>query len=105
MAPRPTEITLLAKMMAPGGDDMDDAKELARDMIEALDKVRLEREQWVISVRNGSKSPVTTIGPFGTKNQAMKGTAKLAFDDDPDTTPGVGWIVHRMYQPTWLDKY
>lgn len=102
MAPRPTEITAVAKILDPSLSD--DAKIMAREIIEKMDELRLEREQWIVSIRNGAASPVVSTGPWTTKNQAMKAAAKVAFVDDPNTTPGVGWFVHRMMPPPWLDS-
>lgn len=103
MAPRPTEITLVAKMMDPEASE--DAKALARDIIEALDAARADREWWLVSARTLKDGPTLTIGPFSTKNQALKASGRVAFADDPATTPGLGLMVHKMQPPTWLDRW
>lgn len=103
MAPRPTEITLVAKMMDP--ECSDDAKALARDIIEALDEARSDREAWLVSARTLRNGPSLTVGPFSTKNQAVKAASKIAFADDPNTTPGLGYLIHKMNPPSWLNKY
>lgn len=100
---RPTEITLLAKMMDPTASE--DAKALAREMIEALDESRTERDQWIITARTLKDGPVVTVGPFNTKNAAMKAAKKLSFADNPESTPGLGMLIHQMKHPVWLDKY
>lgn len=103
MAPRPTEVKLVAKMMDP--DVSEDAMELARNIIDALDAARADREQWLVSARTMREGPTLTVGPWSTKNQALKAAGKIAFADDPNSTPGLGWLVHKMYPPGWLDKY
>jgi hypothetical protein len=102
MAVRPTEIKLVAKMMDP--DISDEAKALAKEIIVALDTARQENDQWSIMARTMKGGPYLAIGPFSTKNQAMKGLKRVAFADDPMTTPGVGAWVGKMYQPPWLDR-
>lgn len=102
MAPRPTEITLVAKMMDP--DVSEDAKELARNIIDALDAARTDREWWLVSARTIRNGPTLTVGPYSTKNQAIKAAGKIAFADDPAKFPGLGWMVHKMNSPTWLDS-
>lgn len=101
MAVRPTEVKLVAKLMDP--ELSDEAKALAKEIIEALDEARLEREQWGIATRTMKNGPTLLIGPFSTKNQAVKAFGKVAFVDDPNTTPGVGGYITKMYQPAWLD--
>lgn len=103
MAPRPTEINLVAKMMDP--ECSEDAKALARDIIEALDESRADREWWLVSARTLKDAPTITVGPFSTKNQAMKAASRIAFADDPATTPGLGALIHNMKPPAWLDKW
>lgn len=108
MAPRPTEVTLLAKLMLPPGyskDQLEDAKVLAKEMITKLDESRQDVEQWILSAKTSSKGPSISVGPWTTKNQAVKAASKLAFDDDPNTTPGVGYLIHRLQHPVWLDKW
>lgn len=103
MAPRPTEVKLVAKMMDP--DVSQESMDLARDIIEALDEARQDREYWLLSARTLKDAPTITVGPFSTKNQALKAASRLAFADDPATTPGVGALIHNMKPPVWLDKY
>lgn len=103
MAPRPTEINLVASMMDP--ECSDDAKALARDIIEALDESRSDREWWLVSARTLRDGPAVTVGPYSTRNQALKAASRLAFADDPNTTPGLGYLVHMMKPPTWLEKW
>lgn len=102
MAPRPTEVSLVAKMMDPEASD--DAKDLARDIIDALDEARSDREWWLVSARTIKDGPSITVGPYSTRNQAVKAASKIAFADDPNTTPGLGYLVHKMNPPSWLDK-
>lgn len=102
MAPRPTEVTLVAKIMDP--DVSEDAKELARNIIDALDAAREDREWWVVSARTIRNGPTLTIGPYSTKNQALKAAGKIAFADDPTQHAGLGWMVHNMKPPNWLES-
>lgn len=101
MAPRPTEVKLLAKMMDP--DVSDDALALAKDMIEALDKSREDRDSWLASARTMKGGPIVTVGPFSTQTQAMKAMGKIPFADDPATTEGLGAMIHKMHPPKWLE--
>ena len=91
----------MAKMMDP--DASDDAKALARDIIDALDAARADREWWLVSARTIRDGPAITVGPYSTKNQAMRAAQKIAFADDPMTTPGLGYLVYKMNPPAWLD--
>lgn len=79
----------------------EDALALARDMIEALDDARQDREQWVASARLLHNGPMISIGPYSTKNQALKALGRLSA---ADSGPDVGGLVHRMNSPAWLDK-
>lgn len=100
---RPTEVNLLAKMMDP--EVSDDAKALAKDMVDALDEARSDRDYWLVSARTMRDGPALTVGPFSTKNQAVKAASKLAFADDPNLTPGLGYLIHKMNPPSWLEKW
>ena len=97
---RPTEVKLVAQIL--DSEASDEAREMAKEIIEVIDKSRTNLEQWVLSFKVSAKSPVITVGPWTTKNQALKATKLICFDDDPMTTPGVGWYVHKMNTPTWL---
>lgn len=101
MAPRPTEVTLLAKMMDP--DLSDDAKALAKDMIEALDKAREDRDQWIVTARTMVGGPIITVGPFSTMLQAGKAMKKISFVDLDGE--GVGAMFLNMKPVSWINKY
>lgn len=101
MAPRPTEVTLVAKIMDP--EVSDEAKEMARNIIDALDAARADREWWLVSARTLRNGPTLTVGPYSTRNQALKAAGRIAFADDPNQHPGLGWMVHNMKPPSWLD--
>jgi len=101
MAPRPTEVTLLAKMMDP--DVSPDAKDLAKDMIEALDKAREDRDQWIVTARTMTGGPIVTVGPFSTMLQASKAMKKISFVDTEGE--GVGAMILNMKPVSWIDKY
>jgi hypothetical protein len=83
----------------------DDAKSLARDIIDALDEARSDREWWLVSARTLKDGPSITVGPYSTRNQALKAASRIAFADDPATTPGLGYLVHMMKPPSWLDRF
>ncbi len=102
MAPRPTEIRKVAELMDPSGSE--ESKALALEIINALDAMRLDRDQWIVGFRSSQNTPNTFMGPWSTKNQAMRAAAKVAFLENPETTPGVGWVVSKMYGPTWIDS-
>jgi phosphoribosylcarboxyaminoimidazole (NCAIR) mutase len=93
-------VKLLAKMMDPTCSD--DALDLAKEMIEALDASRTKRDMWIVSARTMKNAPVITVGVFSTKNQAMKAASTIPFCDDPEVTPGVGALIHNMKPPEWL---
>jgi len=97
---RPTEIKLLAKMMDP--ECSDDAQDLAKEMIEALDVSRIKHDAWIVSARTMKGAPIINVGTFNTKKQAMKAASTLPFVDDPETTPGCGALIMRMYSKDWL---
>ncbi len=102
MSPRITEVKLLATMMDPACSD--DAQDLARSMIEALDESRTKRDMWIVSARTMKKAPIINVGVYSTKNQAMKAAKGIPFLDDPETTEGVGCLIMPMRSPAWLDK-
>jgi len=66
---------------------------------------REDREYWLVSARTMRDGPALTVGPFSTKNQAVKAASKLAFADDPASTPGLGYLIHKMNPPSWLEKW
>ena len=98
---RPTEVKLLAKMMDP--DCSDDAQDLAKEMIEALDASRRKHDSWIVSARTMTGAPIINVGTFNTKRQAMKAASTLPFMEDPEVTPGLGALIMRMYDPGWLE--
>lgn len=100
MPVRPTEIKLVAQLMDP--DVSEESKALAREIIEAIDQARADREQWVVAFRNHETSPVVVMGPWSTKTQALRAANAVAFQQDPLTTPGVGYLVTRMMGPNWV---
>lgn len=100
MAVRPTEIKLVAQMMDP--DVSEEAKALAREIIVALDDARQDREQWILGFRSHEKLPAMYTGPWSTKTQAVRAAQRVVFEQDPNTTPGVGYVVTRMMGPDWI---
>jgi hypothetical protein len=78
--------------------------DMAREAIEALDKVRADKEMWILSARTMKEGPIINVGPWTTKNQAMRAVKRLAFVDDPHETPGLGALVMRMRTPQWLES-
>jgi hypothetical protein len=97
---RPTEIKLVAQMMDP--DLSEESKVLAREIIEALDEARAEREQWVVAFRNHVLAPTIVMGPWSTKTQAIRAANAIAFQQDPNATPGVGYLATRLMGPNWV---
>lgn len=88
-------------MMDP--DASPEAKDLAKDMIEALDKSREDRDQWIVTARTMVGGPIITVGPFSTMLQASKAMKKIAFVDPEGA--GVGAMFLNMKPVSWIDKY
>lgn len=78
--PRPTEVKLVASLLDPDGSGGDDAKDLAIEIIEALDKDREKREEWVVINRVITGTPLVVTGKFTTKNAAIKYAEQLPFN-------------------------
>jgi hypothetical protein len=102
MRPSPNEIKAVARVLDPSLSE--ESMDMAREAIEALDKVRLNKDMWILSARTLKNGPILSIGPWTTKNQAMRALKQVAFADDPNTTPGLGAIVMRMRNPEWLES-
>lgn len=74
MAPKPTEVRLIAGLLE---SECDDTGTLARILIEALDSKRAaDNTHWVILTQWGDI--VQVVGPFPTEHQCGKALARLA---------------------------
>lgn len=71
MAPRPTEVKLVAKLLE---SEAKSVTELAQRVILALDESRRTREEWVMVMYD--KPMVYAFGPYPTRNQANEPVAK-----------------------------
>ena len=72
-------------------------------MIEALDKAREDREQWIVTARTMVGGPIITVGPFSTMLQASKAMKKISFVDTEGE--GIGAMFLNMKPVSWIDKY
>lgn len=99
MAPRPTEVKLVAKLMDP--EISEDSMDLAREIIEALDQARQDRDAWVVVARTMKDGPVLTVGPFSTVLQASKAMHKIPF---ADLGEGVGARLAPLRTTKWIDE-
>ena len=102
MKPSPNEVKAVARVLDPTMSD--EAMDMAREAIEALDQVRAGKDMWIMSARTIKDGPIINVGPWTTKNQALRATKQLAFADDPNETPGLGVMVMRMRTPDWLES-
>ena len=57
--------------------EADDAEDLAKRIIEALDAKREDNEQWVINFYEPNVRVLANYGPYGTANAAVKDVKKL----------------------------
>jgi hypothetical protein len=89
MAPKPTEIKMVAALLE---EEHPDAQSLARSIILALDEKRLSDPQFILGTMYDGLPLVW--GPFATANQAAKAASKLAM---PRTLEG---RVLRLYRIT-----
>jgi len=101
--PRPTMREMRAVARVLDSDMSDDAMDMAREAIEALDEVRVTKDQWIVVARVMAGGPYLAVGPWTTKKQAMKASESLC-SAHKEPTPGTGMIVMPMNQPAWLDK-
>lgn len=100
--PTPTEIKTVAKILDPSLSD--ESKDMAADIIEALDEVRAKREQWIVIARLSNESPVFAAGAWTTKHQALKKISKLSLVNKTGDQSKTGVMVARMMQPSWIDS-
>lgn len=100
---RPTlrEVRAVASILDP--DQSDEAMDMAREAIEALDTVRAGKDQWIVVARPMANGPYLAVGTWTTKKQAMKASESLVSAHRTET-PGTGMIVMPMNHPSWLDK-
>lgn len=98
--PSPREIKAVASVLDP--ELSEEAKDMAVEVIEALDKVRDDKDQWIVVARPLADGPYVSVGSWTTKRQAMRATQSLV-SAHVRQTPGVGMMVMPMYHPAWLD--
>lgn len=98
--PSPAEVKAVAKILDP--DVSEEALDMARECIEALDEVRVKKDQWILAARTMRDGPIVAVGPWTTKNQALRAVDKVAFVDAPADTEGVGALIFKVRQPEWL---
>jgi len=98
----PTEIKTVAKILDPSISD--ESKDMAADIIEALDAVRAKRDQWIVIARLSNESPVFAAGSWTTRLQAEKKISKLSLVNKTGDQSKTGVMVARMMQPNWIDS-
>lgn len=79
---KPTEVRLVAQMLERPAEDADD---LARQVIEALDAKRAsDNEQWV-AIYQWNKGGLVTcaFGPYGTRTQAERAVKGMVSPSEP----------------------
>lgn len=101
MKPTPRELRAVAGVLDPSVSE--DALDMAREVIEALDAVRSTKDQWIVVARPLANGPYLAVGSWTTKKQAMKASESLC-SAHSTPTPGTGMMVMPMRQPEWLDK-
>lgn len=99
--PTPTEIKTVAKILDPSISD--ESKDMAVDIIEAIDEIRAKRDQWIVIARLSNESPVFAAGSWTTKHQALKKISKLSLVNKTGDQSKTGVMVARMMQPSWID--
>lgn len=100
MKPSPREIKAVVEALSREFDDIEDA---ARAAITALDEVRVTKDQWIVVARPLAGGPDIAVGPWTTKNQALKASEEFV-SAHKEPTPGTGKIIMSMRQPNWLEK-
>lgn len=102
--PRPTEIRLVASLLDPDGSGGEDARDLAQEIIEALDKDREKREEYVVINRVITGTPLVVTGKFTTKNAAVKYAEQLPFNGLGQHLDVGAWVkLIREPMPTIYD--
>jgi len=81
--PKPTEIRLVADLLALDGSNLEEARDLAEEIIVKLDAKRREDEQYVLCARLADYAPITAYGPWSTQNQALKFSKNLSGEGEP----------------------
>lgn len=98
--PSPREIKAVASILDPTLSD--EAKDMAVEVIEALDKVRDTKDQWIVVARPLAGGPYVSVGAWTTKRQAMRATESFV-SAHKEHEPGTGMMVMPMRHPEWLD--
>lgn len=80
---KPTEIRLVADLLDPDRTDPDASRELAEEIIVALDEKREKDDLYIIAARLADWAPITAYGPWSTKNQALKFSKHLSGEGQP----------------------
>lgn len=71
---RPTEIKAIADLLM---QEHNDVEILAKSVIELIDTIRAKREMYVLAEIHPTLRVSRAVGPYATKNQAMKDVALL----------------------------
>lgn len=66
---RPTEIKAVADLLMR---EHSDVEQLAREVIELIDSLRAKRETFVLAEIHPTLMVAKALGPYATKNQALK---------------------------------
>lgn len=98
--PSPREIKAVASILDPSVSD--EAKDMAVEVIEALDKVREKKDQWIVVARPLAEGPYVSVGSWTTKRQAMRASESFV-SAHREHAPGTGLVVMPMRHPEWLD--
>ena len=101
MKPSPREIKAVVEALSREFDDIEDA---ARAAITALDEVRVTKDQWIVVARPLAGGPYVAVGPWTTKNQALKASRSFVSAHKDDNS-GTGLVVMSMNQPEWIDRW
>lgn len=74
MSPKVGEVRLLVALLDPTGESPEEAAELARELIEALDRERTSRQGWCVLAQQGTgqDASVASYGPWSTIEAARK---------------------------------
>lgn len=93
MSPRPTEVKLVTALL---GEDSDDARALAAEIIEALDAARAKRPQYTAIMYDPNARMTFAFGPYATPNRAGKEMDRLA---SPGPLPSRGIVLQMRAVP------
>jgi hypothetical protein len=98
----PSEVKTVAKILDPSLSD--ESKDMALEIIDAIDAIRAKRDQWIVIARLSNESPVFAAGAWTTKNQALKRVSKLSLVNKEGDQSKTGVMVARMMQPEWIES-